>query len=98
MRSCSAIIGISWVGKLSEFIGSHTSNILHVMSCLSDCDPPTQDQYVFIHDAVLESLICGDTQIPASGLSSAIEKLKEKDRESGRTGFETQFHVCYTHE
>ena len=54
---------------------------------------PTQDQYVFIHDAVLESLTCGDTQIPASGLAGAIEKLKQKDKETGRTGFETQFHV-----
>ena len=35
----------------------------------------TQDQYVFIHDAVLESLTCGDTQIPASGLSGAIKKV-----------------------
>ena len=51
---------------------------------------------MFIHDAVLESLTCGDTQIPASGLSSAIKKLKEKDKETGMTGFETQFHVCYT--
>ena len=53
---------------------------------------------MFIHDAVLESLTCGDTQIIASGLSGAIKKLKEKDRETGRTGFETQFHVCHTHE
>ena len=52
---------------------------------------------MFIHDAVLESLTCGDTQIPASRLSGAIKKLKEKDRETGRTGFETQFHVCTTH-
>ena len=52
---------------------------------------------MFIHDAVLESLTCGDTQISASGLSNAIEKLKEKDRVTGRTGFETQFHVCYIH-
>ena len=53
---------------------------------------------MFIHDAVLESLTCGDTQIPASGLLGAIEKMKEKDRETGRTGFETQFHVSDTHE
>ena len=53
-----------------------------------------QEQYVFIHDAVLESLTCGDTQIPASGLVGAIEKLKQRDSETGRTGFETQFHVC----
>jgi len=54
---------------------------------------PYQEQYAFIHDAVLESLICGDTQIPASGLVGAIEKLKQRDSETGRTGFETQFHV-----
>ena len=86
----------SWVEKLNESIGPN--NILCMMSCPSDCDPPTQDQYVFIHDAVLESLTCGDTQIPASGLASAIKTLKEKNRETGRTGFETQFHVCNTHE
>ena len=50
---------------------------------------------MFIHDAVLESLTCGDTQIPASGLSGAIEKRKEKNTETGTTGFETQFHVCH---
>ena len=52
---------------------------------------------MFIHDAVLESLTCNDTQIPASGLSGAIEKLKQMDSETGKTGFETQFHVCHTH-
>ena len=56
---------------------------------------PTQDQYVFIHDAVLESVVCGDTQIPASGLSSAIEQLKQMDSETGKTGFQTQLHVCH---
>ena len=65
---------------------------------LMQVSPPViQEQYVFIHDAVLESLICGDTQIPASGLIGAIDKLKQKDSETGRTGFETQFHVCHTH-
>jgi len=39
-------------------------------------------------------LICGDTQTPASGLVGAIEKLKQRNNETGRTGFETQFHVC----
>ena len=52
---------------------------------------------MFIHDAVLESLTCEDTQMPASGLSGAIDKLKQMDSETGKTGFETQFHVCHTH-
>ena len=68
-------------------------DVTSVLQPPSPSDPP-QDQYVFIHDAVLESLTCGDTQIPASGLAGAIEKLKQKDSETGMTGFETQFHVC----
>ena len=52
---------------------------------------------MFIYDAVLESLTCEDTQISASGLSGDIEKLKKMDSETGKTGFETQFHVCTTH-
>ena len=50
---------------------------------------------MFIHDAVLESLTCKDTQIPASGLAGAIKKLKEKDTVTGKTGFETRFHVIH---
>lgn len=52
-----------------------------------------QDQYVFLHDAVLESVSCGDTQIPAGDLRIAIERLKQMDTDTGRTGYETQFQV-----
>ena len=48
---------------------------------------------MFIHDAVLESLICGTTQINAADLKSAIAELGEKDEQSGKNGFETQFNV-----
>jgi len=53
----------------------------------------TVDQYIFIHDAVLEALVCGNTQVPAPELYSTIERLSEWDPKSGKTGFETQFHV-----
>lgn len=48
---------------------------------------------MFIHDAVLESLSCGDTQILAGDLVVAIQRLREKDEHTQRTGFETQFQV-----
>ncbi len=48
---------------------------------------------MFIHDAVLESLSCKDTQIPSGNLRIAIHKLKEVDSETGRTGYETQYRV-----
>ena len=52
----------------------------------------TQDQYVFIHDAVLESVTCGDTQIEASSLRVAMRKLKEKSLQGG-SPLQQQFSV-----
>ena len=53
-----------------------------------------QNQYAFVHDAVLEALICGDTRIPASELHQAVQRLKQKDEANeGKTGFEQQFEV-----
>ena len=53
-----------------------------------------QDQYAFIHDAVLETLICGDTHIPSSDLLQALDKLKKVDKHTaGMTGLEKQFQV-----
>ena len=54
---------------------------------------------MFIHDAVLETLTCGDTQIPASDLRGALNKLKKVDKAldgHGITGFKKQFEVCKT--
>ena len=65
-----------------------------IYSVPSQSQSPTQDQYVFIHDAVLESLTCGDIQILASGLSGAIKKLKEKDRETILMFCALKVHIC----
>ena len=46
----------------------------------------TQDQYIFIHDAILESVTCGDTQIASSDLRRAIQQMADK-------GFAHQFAV-----
>ena len=56
-----------------------------------------QNQYIFIHDAVLEALMCGDTQIPVTDLRQAIERLKQKDEQNdGKTGLNKQFEVITT--
>jgi netrin-G3 ligand len=55
-----------------------------------------QNQYAFIHDAVLEALLCGDTQIPAFDLQQVVERLTQTEEENGgKTGFEQQFEVYY---
>ena len=51
-----------------------------------------QDQYIFIHDAILESLTCGDTEIKAADLRRKLVKLKRKD-DSGLSGLDLQFAV-----
>lgn len=52
-----------------------------------------QDQYGLIHDAVLESLICGETQIPAQNLPDAMKQLDSIDEKHGKSGYEVQFGV-----
>ncbi|CAI8053567.1 Receptor-type tyrosine-protein phosphatase alpha, partial [Geodia barretti] len=50
----------------------------------------TLDQYIFIHDAILESVTCGDTEIKAADLRRKLVKLKRKD-DSGLSGLDLQF-------
>ena len=55
----------------------------------------TQNQYILVHDAILESVTCGDTQIETFSLRVAMRKLKERSIQ-GETGFQQQFFVSYT--
>ena len=54
----------------------------------------TQNQYIFVHDAILESVTCGDTQIETFSLRVAMRKLKERSLQ-GETGFQQQSSVSY---
>ena len=52
-----------------------------------------QDQYVFIHDAILESVTCGDTQISAGDLRKQIQRLSQVVQNKSCTGFQFQFQI-----
>ena len=54
-----------------------------------------QEQFIFIHDVILESVMCGDTQVSSGDLRSAVTRLTNKDDCTGKTGFETQFEVMH---
>ena len=56
--------------------------------------PYMQDQFTFIHDAILESVTCGDTQIAATNLRTTIAKMKRNDSKNQPHGFQYQFKVC----
>ncbi|XP_053987358.1 tyrosine-protein phosphatase Lar isoform X7 [Hylaeus volcanicus] len=50
----------------------------------------TEDQYIFIHDALYEAVICGNTEVPARNLHSHIQKLMQSEIVN-ITGMELEF-------
>ncbi len=52
-----------------------------------------QDQYVFIHDAILESVTCGDTQINAGDLRKQIQKMSRVALRKITSEFQYQFKI-----
>jgi len=53
----------------------------------------TEDQYIFIHEAVLEAVLCGNTEIPARNLYTHIQRLTERSAVDGVAGMEREFRV-----
>ncbi|XP_064386154.1 uncharacterized protein LOC135334773 isoform X2 [Halichondria panicea] len=53
----------------------------------------TQNQYVFIHDAILESMTCGDTQISAGDLRRQIQKMSLVPPGKTISDFQYQFQI-----
>ena len=54
-----------------------------------------QEQYTLVHDAVLETILCGFTEIVAENLSVEVERLEQKERDKSFTGFEIEYKVSY---
>ena len=53
----------------------------------------TEDQYIFIHDALLEAVMSGNTEIPARNLYAHIQKLTQPEPGETVTGMELEFKV-----
>lgn len=53
----------------------------------------TEDQYSFIHDALLEAVACGNTEVPARNLYTYIQKLAQIEAREHVTGMELEFKV-----
>ena len=51
-----------------------------------------QQQYAFIHDAVVDHINCGANEVEATQVMTEIKKLSKK-HEKGETGFEEKFKV-----
>ena len=57
----------------------------------------TEDQYIFIHDALLEAVIAGTTEVPARSLHGHIQKLMAVEPGENVTGMELEFKVSNTY-
>ena len=55
-----------------------------------------QAQYIFLHDAILEGVESGKTDVPADRLRDHVSSLAKIDTSAGETGFEQEFRVCAT--
>ncbi|KAG7488136.1 hypothetical protein MATL_G00032160 [Megalops atlanticus] len=51
----------------------------------------TEDQYIFIHEALLEAATCGNTEVPARNLYSHIQKLTQVPPGETVTSMELEF-------
>ncbi|XP_061696583.1 receptor-type tyrosine-protein phosphatase zeta-like isoform X3 [Syngnathoides biaculeatus] len=58
----------------------------------TNCLVQTQEQYVFIHDALAEAISCGDTEVAASRLGAYVERLLTP-REDGKTPLDRQLEL-----
>lgn len=57
----------------------------------------TEDQYVFIHEALLEATSCGSTEVPARSLYGHIQKLTQSAPGETLTLMELEFKVISHH-
>ena len=53
----------------------------------------TEDQYVFIHDALVEAIESGNTEVPARNLYAHIQRLTRVEIGDAVNGMEMEFKV-----
>ena len=101
LLSCSAGVGRTGAfividAMLERIKHEKTVDIYGHVTCLRaqrNYMVQTEDQYIFIHDALLEAVQCGNTEVPARNLAAHIQKLTQPEPGETVTGMELEFKV-----
>lgn len=76
-------------GTILQFRVKLTLSLLYAYLCF--LFQTIQPQYIFIHDALLESIECGVTDVPARDLRDQYRLLNMVDEYLGLTGLEIEY-------
>ncbi|KAL5486725.1 hypothetical protein EMCRGX_G019242 [Ephydatia muelleri] len=94
------------VGRSGTFIALHillerikTEDSINVFECVNQMRKrrpfmvQSLDQYVYIHDAILEQIMCGDTEIDAGNFRVKVNSMYKVAAGNGTNGFVQQFQL-----
>ena len=65
---------------------------VYVIICMF-CTICLQEQYIFIHDAILEACLCGETAIPVCEFKAAFYELIRIDSQTNSSHLKDEFQV-----
>lgn len=57
--------------------------------------PHVQEQYVFVHDAILEACLCGNTAIPVCEFRSIYYNISRLDPQTNSSQIKDEFQVIW---
>jgi len=58
----------------------------------------SQEQYVFIHDAILEACLCGETAVPVTEFALTYKELLKVDSQSNTSQLREEFQVTHIYQ
>ena len=96
MCTCAPLSRKAWSIALSSYVSDMTTHAkappLPLCPTHHPIAPP-QEQYIFIHDALVEYTFAGARLLTPDQLTATLKAAKPKDKKSKLTGFEEEFDV-----